>query len=175
MICTFSNVYGIGMIKNSNVNYKVVIDPKLSVGNLIKNGFFKSVNENISESAFTFSKEEPHEILVELKKFNSLKNFQNAIDEINKLNYRPATAQEVLSLRAQYNIIPNKDISNIIALGTTLKIQGSNHALVIEFWEKSFICPGGKCSETPERIDLSITNLELFPSKDIFFAIVKKS
>jgi hypothetical protein len=175
MICILSNVYGIDMIKNSNVNYKVVIDPKVSVSELIKKGIFKSVNENISESAFTFAKDGPHEILVEFKTFNSIKNFKNAIDEINKLNYRPATAQEVLALRAQHNTIPNKDISKIIALGTTLKIQGSNHALVIEYWEKSFICPGGKCSETPERIDLSITNLELFPPKDLFFAIVKKS
>lgn len=153
VILLFVSLFGVGCEKNDNseslnmTSYDVEINYSLTLGEAVSSGGYDYVHQLISETNFPKTKEGKVRTEILLIESDSIISSEEAINEMEINNLRPAELREVLALGAKYPELQRE--FGIIAFGSKIKIldgHGIIHDIIPELWE------GG----SKRRLDLAL-------------------
>lgn len=126
------------------VNYELTVEEAVRLGR------YNHANLNITSAHFSLISNEQglgkRQVEITLFRFGKWLSTEQAIAELDKLGYRPATARELLALGAQHpNLQRTKDI---VALGSIWTRPSDNRFVVYlwgpagDRWADLYLCEG---------------------------------
>jgi len=96
--------------------FSIVVDYSLSLAEMVKAGKYDWVNDDITAKHFPAKGEGKKELAIELIHFNRRTSSEEALQEMDKQGFRPATIEELLALGSAYPELQRK--FPIAALGS---------------------------------------------------------
>lgn len=134
--------------------YSIVVDYSLSLAQMIEAGDYNWINDDITATNFPIQGEGKQQLELVLFHFDRYIQSDDAIKEIDKAGYRPATLPELLGLGAQHQGLQRQ--FPVVALGIKYK---------------DYIGVGLECD--PNR-DLRLISKEVFLNPCCHFAVTRK-
>lgn len=118
-----------------NVAFPVTVNYDLSLTEMIAAGKYNWTNDDITAEHFPVSGSGQVEVNVELVHFNRVIESENALKELDKAGFRPATLAELLTFGAKY---PDKQREfPIIALGSVWRSRLGRRDVPV-LWSRSY-------------------------------------
>lgn len=112
--------------------YNIVVDYNRSLADMIKAGKYDRVDSGINTEHFPLKGKGKHELTAILFLFDRYIESDDAIVEMDKQGYRPATIEELLALGEKYPKLPKE--FPIIALGSVWRNPDGDRSVPYLYW-----------------------------------------
>ncbi len=104
------------------VFFQLIVDYTMSLSDMVSAGQYDWVNPEITEANFPKTRTGSISLNAELLHFNRTISSENALKEMEKLGFRPATIEELLAFGAKYPELQRQ--FPIVALGSSCVLGG---------------------------------------------------
>ena len=143
----------------SRKGFLLMVDPDLSIENLIELGGYESKNSNIDSENFPSGRSEETELFLEFVCFDKGMTSDEVMKEIDEKGLRPATLKELLAFCATYPGID--DIKLAVALGSVWE-DWTTAQSVPYMWNHN------------GKLGIGLEYIEVVWNKECWFAVVQK-